>query len=290
MVDESHSTLSELLRYLLSKKDISLSTSLYGLNAFLQCIATEIFPLWVVTSVNDGGFGFDSNLIGIAVGISGVAIIVMNLVVYPLLVDWYGLLRVYRMSAMLVAISLILMPSVPLTRQLGSPALTWACLVLLLAIYNSACQWVLTCVFTLINNSCYSHQRGTVNGIGQTFAALGRMCGPYLGATLFAWTEVSHKSWPLNYALTWYLMAGLSFVASQLGGYFSRSIQRRKREPVEPRYAASMRRHRADSGSETAELLGGGGMGGPEASPQAKTKSGTYVRSSGGDVELTERM
>lgn len=276
--DEDDSTLLGLLFYLLSRRDILLSTSLYGLNGFLQCIATEIFPLWVVTSAGDGGFGFDSSLIGVAIGISGIAIIFMNLVVYPWLVDRYGLLRVYRMGAYLVAATLILTPSVPLTRHWNNPGLTWGCLVTLLALYNSACQWVLTCVFTLINNSCYSHQRGTVNGIGQTFAAFGRFLGPYIGSTLFAWTETSAHSWPLNYALTWYLVAALSVASGQLAGFFSRSIQRRKREPALPRYAKSMRK-RFNSDDENGSLL-------ESASPQAKSKRGDYVSN---EIELATR-
>ena len=33
--------------------------------------------------------------------------------------------------------------------------------------------------------------RGTVNGFGQSTAALGRMLGPVIGAPIFAWSETS---------------------------------------------------------------------------------------------------
>ena len=33
--------------------------------------------------------------------------------------------------------------------------------------------------------------RGTVNGFGQSTAALGRMLGPIIGAPVFAWSETS---------------------------------------------------------------------------------------------------
>jgi hypothetical protein len=235
-----------------------LSTGLYGLNGFLQCIATEIFPLWVVTTVKDGGFGFDSSRIGIAVGISGIAIVSGNILLYPCLVERLGVVRTYRFSTYLVAVAAILMPSVSLIQNgAGGEKLACGVLVLLLCFYNSAAQWVLTCVFTFINNSCYSHQRGTVNGIGQTFAALGRMLGPYLGASLFAWTEVSQLRWPFNYSLTWYLVGTLSLIAGNLSWNFSKSIQRRKREPREPRYARTMNssRTRLDSSDERCEFI-----------------------------------
>ena len=256
--DQRSSTLWGLVCYLLSKKEILLSTGLYGLNGFLQCIATEIFPLWVVTSVKDGGFGFDSSRIGIAVGISGVAIVSGNLLLYPCLVERLGVVRTYRYSTYLVAAAAILIPSASLIQNgAGGEKLACGILVLLLCFYNSAAQWVLTCVFTFINNSCYSHQRGTVNGIGQTFAAFGRMLGPYLGASLFAWTEVSQLRWPFNYFLTWYLVGTMSLIAGILSWNFSKSIQRRKREPREPRYARTMNssRTRLDSSDERCDLI-----------------------------------
>ena len=225
--------------YLLSRKEILLSTSLYGVNSFVQCVATEIFPLWVVTSVKDGGFGFDSSLIGVLVSISGLTIIVTNLFIYPWLVARIGLLRVYKLSCNMLAATLVLLPAVPLTRHLGSQALAWACLLILLALFNCTSQWVLTCVFTLINNSCYSHQRATVNGLGQTFASTGRLLAPYLGAILFAWTETNALAWPLNFAFTWYLVGFLAVCAGQLGRFFGRTIQRRKREPKVSRYSRS---------------------------------------------------
>merc|ERR1711908_121368 len=98
-------------------------------------------------------------------------------------------------------------------------------------------MWVLISVFSFINNSCYSYQRATVNSIGQTFAAIGRLMGPYLGGVIFAWSETNGMDWPMDYAFTFYLVGSLSYLSGSLVSYFPRSIQRRKREPKKLRYA-----------------------------------------------------
>eukprot|EP01035_Chromulina_nebulosa_P017406 gene17406-22955_t len=134
-------TFLQYIFYLLSQKQILISTLLYGVNAFNQLASTEIIPLWVVTSVHDGGFNYNSHLIGVATMITG-----------------------------------------------------------------------------------------------QTFASLGRLSGPYVGANLFAWSETNSLSWPLNYYFTFYLFGVFGILFTKLGSLLPKSIQRRKREPKVPRY------------------------------------------------------
>ena len=55
----------------------------------------------------------------------------------------------------------------------GDSLFTFAVVVTALTLMGTATMFILISVFVLINNSCYSHERATVNGIGQTCAALG---------------------------------------------------------------------------------------------------------------------
>jgi MFS family permease len=288
----------------LSKRTILVSTLIYGFAAFAQLIANEIFPLWVVTSVRDGGLASGPHNIGIAIMISGPIIIAMQIGVYPYLVERYGVLKIFRVGCSLFAIACILMPCVSLlpahmasrapgsdtagsangggidggsdgtsggggidtgSGSLGSNGggvsasssgvpsgvvnnavsigsdFTWFFVVAALSVIGTSAMWVFTSVFVFINNSCYSHERATVNGIGQTCASFGRFTGPYIGATLFAWSENNGFLWPFNYYLTWYVIALVSIGNSYLSRLLPRSIERRKREPREPRYALTMR-------------------------------------------------
>ena len=54
---------------------------------------------------------------------------------------------------------------------------------------------------------------GTVNGIGQSFAAIGRFLGPSIGSTCFAWSQNAQLPWPCNFHLTFYTI-GLCFLLS----------------------------------------------------------------------------
>ena len=226
-----------MVSYLLSRRQVLLSTAMYGLNGFVTIVAAEIFPIWVVTRKSDGGFGFNSQMIGLCTMISGPISIMGQLVLYPTLVDNLGLIRTYKLSCQLYAVTALLLPCVSLTNSLNAPLFTSTLVILGLSILSTTQMWVLISVFSFINNSCYSYQRATVNSIGQTFAAMGRMCGPYVGSMVFAWSETNGLSWPLDYAFTWYLVAILSIWSGSLVNQFPRSIQRRKREPKRLRYA-----------------------------------------------------
>lgn len=116
----------------------------------------------------------------------------------------------------------------------------WSVFILVilgLSFISISSMWVIISIFVLINNSCYSHERGKVNGIGQTFASLGRLSGPYIAANVFAWSEVNGMSWPFNYYFSWYILGIVSLIFMKFADLLPKTIQRRKREPKEPRYS-----------------------------------------------------
>jgi MFS family permease len=211
----------------------------------VQIVSSEVFPLWVVTSKQDGGFGFSSDSIGTVIMISGVFTVLTQLLVYPALVSSMGCVKVYRLGCHMFASVVIGMPLISLMNgdtttpdDMPPDMVTWILVVTALTLMGCGIMFTLISVFVLINNSCYSHERATVNGIGQTFAALGRLIGPYLGSTLFAWSENNGQAWPFNYFFVWYILGIISFANARVSYFLPRSIERRRREPREPRYAA----------------------------------------------------
>ena len=226
-----------MVSYLLSRRQILLSTFMYGLNGFLTIMAAEIIPLWVVTNKEDGGFGFTAQMIGLCTMITGPISIVGQLVLYPRLVERQGLIGTYKFAAQVLTVSVVCMPFISLTNSWDFPLFTTSLVVLGMSVINTSQMWVLISVFSFINNSCYSYQRATVNSIGQTFAATGRLLGPYLGGVIFAWSETTGLPWPLDYSFTFYLIGLLAYFSGSLVDFFPRSIQRRKREPKKLRYA-----------------------------------------------------
>ena len=225
--------------YLLTRKQIFISTLMYGLVGFFGVMMIEIFPLWVVTRVTDGGFDYKEHDIGWIMTVSGPVSILGQVLFYPSLVEKFGLIKTYVWAGQTFAITAILTPCISLVSQykLFSQIL----LTLAMAVMSTVQMWIFISIFTFINNSCYSHQRSTVNGIGQTFAALGRLTAPAIGANLFAWSENNGLTWPLNYALCWYVVAGMAIIGTHLVYNLPKSIIRRKREPRNALYTAQSR-------------------------------------------------
>jgi MFS family permease len=164
---------------------------------------------------------------------------------YPYLTEKYGSFYVYRLGCILSAFTMFLVPCISIFNHYNNTMLIWVSTVGALTAISSSSAFSLISVFVFINNSCYSHERGTVNGIGQTFAAFGRLLGPYFGSVTFAWSEVNGFQWPLNYFFVWYIMGTLSLLNYIISRFLPKQLQRRKREPKEPRYALS---YQKDSG------------------------------------------
>ncbi|EGD74952.1 hypothetical protein PTSG_07177 [Salpingoeca rosetta] len=80
---------------------------------------------------------------------------------------------------------------------------------LLFALTQASIVLSFTSTFVLINNSCPPHERGTANGLGQSYAALGRASGPAIGGAIFAWSAGAHRAWPFDYHFVWYVAAAV---------------------------------------------------------------------------------
>jgi MFS family permease len=224
---------------LLSMRLVYISCILYGLISFAHIMMSEVFPLWLVIPVDKGGFGFDSSRIGVTIMISGPVSIVTQVFVYPILEKKYGVLKVFRIGIVCFTILAFLIPSITIFSY-TSKALPYALMVTSYTLMQVVIGWSYVCVFVFVNNSCYSHQRATVNGIGQTCAAVGRMVGPYFAGLLFASTASSGFSWPINYSFTFYVICAISFCIWAFSKHLPNKIQRRRREPKNPRYAVTM--------------------------------------------------
>lgn len=166
------------LRNAVRRREVRLGVLLYGLGALASTLCAEIFPLWVVTTPEDGGLGYSAGHIGVSTMICGVLTLAVQLLLYPRLAEHLGVARMFRLGAILFALSSFLQPGpAALVRQLhqyslsGSSraAITWSVRASTLLFQlggMTSSNWMLVSVFVIINNSCYSRQRATVNALG----------------------------------------------------------------------------------------------------------------------------
>jgi MFS family permease len=214
---------------LLRRRKIRLVMLVYFLASVNHVVVAEIFPLWAATSREDGGFQFTTADIGFVLMMSGLAIMVSQLMLYPLLAEAVGALKMLRYSLFGLMLALTVLPSVRSLPGSHYEPLCYTYVIVSMMLISVLGQFILVTIFALINNSSSVTDLATVNVIGQTCNSLGRFIGPYAAATMFAWTETNRRRWPFNFALSWYTLALLALVIIKLSRALPVSIEWKKR-------------------------------------------------------------
>jgi MFS family permease len=145
----------------------------------------EIFPLWAESPKAFRGLGFTTNDVGVVLSITGVGVLIFQLLVFPPLVNCAGVILITRIAAVL---SIPVLTSYPFIAML-SGAWLWVavtCASLLRNVFSGA---VSTGTSLLLNNSVSQDQRGAANGIAVTGISLFQAFGPTAGGSIFAWAQ-----------------------------------------------------------------------------------------------------
>ncbi|XP_078692924.1 uncharacterized protein LOC144922756 isoform X2 [Branchiostoma floridae x Branchiostoma belcheri] len=96
------------------------------------------------------------------------------------------------------------------------PARVWGPLLAVVLVMEQGTAQTYLAVTVMVGNAGVQSNRGTVNGIAQTLAALSRLVGPAVSANLFAWTTDNGLPWPLDHHLSFYLVAVLCILVAVL--------------------------------------------------------------------------
>ncbi|XP_031270834.1 protein ZINC INDUCED FACILITATOR 1-like isoform X1 [Pistacia vera] len=146
---------------------------------------SEIFSLWAVSPRKNGGLSFSSADVGEVLAVSGLGLLVFQLLFYPLLERNLGAVMVSRIGAVL---TIPLLSSYPYIAMLTGITLT---LVVNSASFlkNLICVSITTGLFLLQNRAVTQQQRGAANGISMSAMSLCKAAGPAAGGALFAWAQ-----------------------------------------------------------------------------------------------------
>jgi hypothetical protein len=232
------------LRVLLCSRLVHSALLCYFFLVLAASTLNEVLPLWLVVPVPAGGLGFSGPLLGLTLLLSGLASLVMQLCVFPSAVHQSGLLPLIRNCLMTFFLVTVVMPCFCVPALQRVPVLPQALVVVSYLALTVAADWALVIVYVFLNNSCYSYQRATVNGISQALACCAMMLASLLGASFFALCESNtlkdRLPWPFHFAVVFWLAALLACAARHATFYMHRKIQKVRREPVFPRYAVQM--------------------------------------------------
>ncbi|ESW05557.1 hypothetical protein PHAVU_011G189500 [Phaseolus vulgaris] len=145
----------------------------------------EIFSLWAVSPPKLGGLNFTTNDVGNILSISGLALIIYQLTLFPCVEKASGAIGIARISSML---SIPLLQSYPFIALLSGLALH---IVLSTAsiLKNILSITIVTGLFLQQNRVVEQHQRGAANGIAMTGMSLFKAIGPAAGGSVLAWCQ-----------------------------------------------------------------------------------------------------
>ena len=188
----------ETIVTVLHRKQVVICCSLYGLQALTFIIYDEMFSFFFEADVSVQGLGYSSARTGSFLAVTGVCLILFQILVFPPLVGRVGVIRLYRLTTLLCVPYFLLFPL--LSNVSSSEAVSdW----LTVLIISAACcvraaigACCFTPVFMLINGSAPQASLGAVNGLGQSLAAFSRTVGPLVGggvwAASLAWGDWHH--------------------------------------------------------------------------------------------------
>lgn len=154
---------------LLTQKETAIIVSMDGLFSLMQVAFIEIFPLWAITKVEDGGADFSAQNIGLASMIAGPVIILSMYLIYPRFAEAKGALSTLRSSLLIFLLCALLFPSAPYAPGSANAAVTFSYVTLLSTMMSVADQWIVITIITLMNNLATVSDIALLNALGNDF-------------------------------------------------------------------------------------------------------------------------
>eukprot|EP01119_Soliformovum_irregulare_P016403 TRINITY_DN4736_c0_g1_i2.p1 TRINITY_DN4736_c0_g1~~TRINITY_DN4736_c0_g1_i2.p1 ORF type:complete len:505 (-),score=111.80 TRINITY_DN4736_c0_g1_i2:22-1536(-) len=188
-----------------------LCLSLYVVMAGISIVYDEVYSLWCITDIQYGGLGFDEKRVGLSMIPAGIITITANLFLVPILDRKIGPISSFKIGNAITLIQFALLPTTNLWAGYSDVGL-WFQLVFCVLLRSFGSTLSFTNMFILINN-CVSRDRlGTMNGLGQSSAALARAFGPAVGGVVYAWSITEGHRFPFDSYFVFLTLSLLSFI------------------------------------------------------------------------------
>ncbi|KAF1896390.1 hypothetical protein Lal_00034088 [Lupinus albus] len=158
---------------------------IYSVYALHDIAYQEVFSLWAVSPRRLGGLNYTTDDVGNVLSISGLALIIYQLTLYPPLEKACGPISIARISGVL---SLPLLQIYPFIAMLSGLTL-FIVLSMASILKNLLVATVITGLFLMQNRLVEQHQRGKANGIAMTCMSLFKAIGPATGGALLSWSQ-----------------------------------------------------------------------------------------------------
>ncbi|KAJ7949438.1 Protein ZINC INDUCED FACILITATOR-LIKE 1 [Quillaja saponaria] len=145
----------------------------------------EVFSLWAVSPRRLGGMSFSTDDVGNVLAISGLALMIYQLTLYPYVEKAFGPICIARISGVL---TIPLLQSYPFIAMLSGFTLYLVINIASVLKYSLSVT-IITGLFILQNRAVEQHQRGAANGISMTAMSFFKAVGPAGGGAVFSWSQ-----------------------------------------------------------------------------------------------------
>ncbi|KAL8673415.1 MAG: hypothetical protein Q9168_002158 [Polycauliona sp. 1 TL-2023] len=154
-----------------------------------------------------GGFGIDSDRIGLMFTLYGIAGTIIQFLIFPPLARYYGVLNSLKVVTIIFPLVYV---ATPFTALLPSPITQQAAMFVVMLFKCFAAIFAFPCTTILLTNSAVSLRiLGTLNGVATSVSAIGRATGPALSGVMFE--TGSKRGWAI---LPWWVLAGFAVLGA----------------------------------------------------------------------------
>ncbi|XP_073226786.1 protein ZINC INDUCED FACILITATOR-LIKE 1-like isoform X2 [Cicer arietinum] len=145
----------------------------------------EVFSLWAVSPSKLGGLNFTTDDVGDVLSISGLALFIYQIAVYPFVEKVCGPIAIARIAGIS---SIPLLQSYPFIAMLSGITL-YTIISIASMLKNVMAVTITTGLFLIQNRVVEQHQRGAANGISMTAMSFFKAIGPAAGGTILTWSQ-----------------------------------------------------------------------------------------------------
>ena len=132
-----------------------------------------------------GGFGISSSRIGTLFTAYGICSGIVQFFIFPPVVRRFGVLRSYRVCAVVIP---SVMFATPYTALIRNPIHQQLAMFSLMVVKSFCGIFMFPCSTIMLTNSAASLRLlGTLNGVATSVSAVGRAAGPYFAGEAFSW-------------------------------------------------------------------------------------------------------
>lgn len=207
-------------------KNIVLTVLLYLNIRFTMIGSDNLFPLLLATSKKNRGLGFSTNQIGLIYVISASFLMGYSIIVIPYLKNKLGTYKLFFIVQFLFPISIFSVSLLSNMNNINNISLLVTSSIIFI-IKASIGSISIILINIMINNSVEKKYLGRINGISQSFAALGSILGPLISGISYSWSLANDKFFPLNIHFSFTLFAIISVLNIIATAFLDDSINNR---------------------------------------------------------------